>query len=67
MVSIGVTVSPTRKARKMTAISTEPKWSPTNRTALPGTTASAMSSGVSSARRSSTKAGVTLGLRATST
>ena len=29
----------------MTAISTEPKWSPTNRTALPGTTASAMSSG----------------------
>jgi hypothetical protein len=51
----------------MTAISTEPKWSPTNSTALPGTTASAMSSGVSSPSRSSTKAGVTLGFRATST
>ena len=31
----------------MTASSTDPKWSPTKRTALPGTTASAMSSGVS--------------------
>ena len=54
MVSIGVTVSPTWNARKMTAISTEPKWSPTNRTALPGTTASAISSGVSIWSRSST-------------
>ena len=48
IVSIGATAPPTREARNRAGSSSEPKWRPTKRTALPGTNASATSSGVSS-------------------